>query len=173
MNWPMPDVFELLNEKSEFFAMKEELNWKSIIVGFIVLIIGILMIPFDIYWAKSPISLWVSIWCSLIAPGLVILLNGFLAERRKVSPLTEWGIKNIYHTQSRMNEDCDKSLCKAKHEVDVVAFGLSGNNILSPYKLSFSAQTLTFLPEYLQIRLFSFFGLRFVRLVWPVGQVGL
>ena len=29
--------------------MKEEYNWKSIIVGFIVLIIGILMIPFDIY----------------------------------------------------------------------------------------------------------------------------
>lgn len=104
--------------------MKEEYNWKSIIVGFIVLIIGILMIPFDIYWVKSSIFLWGSIGCSLIASGLVILLNGFLADRLKISPLDEWGIKNIYHTRSRMNEDCDKSLNKAKYKVDVVAFGL-------------------------------------------------
>ena len=97
--------------------MKETISYKSVIAGLVVLVIGIILI---IYWK----SYGVSVGCSLIASSIVALLNSFFVERRVVSPLDVWGIKNIYPTRSRMNEDCDVSLSKAKYQVDIVAFGL-------------------------------------------------
>ena len=97
--------------------MKETINYKSVIAGLIVLVIGIILI---IYWENYGVS----VGCSLIASSIVALLNGLFVERKVVSPLDVWGIKNIYPSRSRMNEDCDASLAKAKYQVDVVAFGL-------------------------------------------------
>ena len=104
--------------------MKEKLNLLSIIVGLVVIIIGIIMTICDIFYYWSTTKIWVNIGCSLLASGLVILLNSLLVDRKTISPLDEWGIKNIYNTRTLMNDDTDKSLSKAKYQVDAVAFGL-------------------------------------------------
>ena len=85
--------------------------------GLVVLVIGfILVFAWETYG--------VSVGCSLIASSIVALVNTLWVDRKTISPLDEWGIKSIYNTRSRMNEDCDKSLSKAKYQIDVVAFGL-------------------------------------------------
>lgn len=104
--------------------MNEKINWKSIVAGLIVLIGGVGFILWDIYKAHTPTNLWISIGCSLIASALVIILTDLLVDRVKDNPLDVWGIKKIYQSRSKMNEDCAISLKRAKYKVDVVAFGL-------------------------------------------------
>ena len=58
--------------------MKEKINWKSIVVSLLVIIVGILLILLDIYYVNTKTYVWVSIGCSLIASGLVILLTALL-----------------------------------------------------------------------------------------------
>lgn len=127
----------------------DRFNWKSIVAGFIVLITGILLILFDIFCVHTLIHLWVSIGCSLIASGLVILLNGFFVDRQKYSPLDEWGIRNIYNTRSLMNQDCDIRLSKAKYQVDVIGFGLKS------YRLELEGMTKDLLRRGVNFRIIT------------------
>lgn len=98
----------------------EKIDLISIVTALVALLIGVALV----YINKTYDNLWLSIGSSVIGSGLVILLSSILFERRRISPLDEWGIKNIYKTRSLMNVDCDKSLQKAKNFVDVVGFGL-------------------------------------------------
>lgn len=65
-----------------------------------------------------------SIGCSLIASGLVILMHDFFIERRKTSLLDDWKIERIFSTRAEKNAESDPELSKAKYCVDAVAFGL-------------------------------------------------
>ena len=105
--------------------MNEKYNWKSIVAGLVCLIIGIILILLDIFSFKTPQNLWISIGCSLIASGVVILLTSLFVERIKVNSLDEWSIKKIYATRSEKNADSDPNLNKAQYCVDGIAFGLS------------------------------------------------
>ncbi len=104
--------------------MKEKVNLKSIIAGLTVLLIGIVLILIDLAWIHFPSSWGMSVGCSLIASALVIILTDLFVDRVKENPLDLWGIKKIYQTRAKMNDDCSISLSKAKYQVDVVAFGL-------------------------------------------------
>lgn len=104
--------------------MKEKINLKSIVAGLIVLIIGILLIYVDLAWIKLQSSWGMSVGCSLIASALVIIMTDIFVDRVKENPLKSWGIKKIYDTRAKMNDDCSVSMSKAKYQVDVVAFGL-------------------------------------------------
>lgn len=104
--------------------MKEKYNWKSIVAGLIVLLIGICFILLDLFVTKTDTNLWISIGCSLIASALVIILTDVFVEKVKENPLEAWGIEQIYHSRSRMNDDCSISMNNAKYTVDVIAFGL-------------------------------------------------
>ena len=104
--------------------MKEKYNLKSIVAGLICLIIGIILILLDIFSFKTPQNLWISIGCSLIASGVVILLTALFVERVKVNPLEEWKIEKIYKTRAEKNLDSDPKLEKARYCIDGVAFGL-------------------------------------------------
>ena len=104
--------------------MKERINWKSIGVGLLVLLGGIGFILRDLYKAHTTTNLWINIGCSLIASALVIILTDILIDRVKENPLDIWGIKRIYQSRTKMNDDCGISLKKAKYKVDVIAFGL-------------------------------------------------
>lgn len=104
--------------------MKEKFNLKSIIVGLIILLVGIIGIICDLTVFHLPSSWGVSVGCSLIASALVIILTDLLVDRIKENPLESWGIKGIYQTRAKMNDDCSVSMNKAKYQVDVVAFGL-------------------------------------------------
>lgn len=104
--------------------MKEKYNMKSICTGLVVTLIGVLLIPVDLFLCKTPQNLWISIGCSLIASGLVILLTALVVERVKYNPIDEWKITRIYATRAEKNTDSDPELDKARYCVDAVAFGL-------------------------------------------------
>lgn len=105
--------------------MNEKYNLKSIVAGLVCLIIGIIFILLDIFSLKTSQNLWISIGCSLIASGVVILLTALFVERIKVNPLDKWGIDKIYATRSEKNADSDPNLDKAQYCVDGIAFGLT------------------------------------------------
>ena len=104
--------------------MKEKKFLTSLIAGLVVVIFGICSVLLDIFLLNTKQNLWISIGCSLIASGLVIVLTELFVDRVKENPLDVWGIKRIYQSRSKMNDDCDISLKKAKYKVDAVAFGL-------------------------------------------------
>lgn len=126
--------------------MKENLNWKTIAVGLIILVAGILTVVFFKDYG-------VSIGCSLIASSVVALLNSLFVERKKVSPLDSWGIQNIYKSRSLMNKDCDISIDNAKRQIDIVAFGLKsfrtdyGNSALALLQKGVNIRIITMEPE--------------------------
>ena len=126
--------------------MKENLNWKTIAVGLIILVAGILTVVFSKNYG-------VSIGCSLIASSVVALLNSLFVERKKVSPLDSWGIQNIYKRRSLMNKDCDISIDNAKRQIDIVAFGLKsfrtdyGNSALALLQKGVNIRIITMDPE--------------------------
>ena len=102
----------------------EKYNLKSIITGLVVLIVGVVLIPLDIFVIKTETHLWISIGCSLIASALVILLNDFVVDKVKINPLDDWKIEKIYSTRAEKNADSDPELDKAHYQVDGIAFGL-------------------------------------------------
>ena len=104
--------------------MKEKINLKSIVVSLLLIILGILLILCDLFKYETETHLWINIGCSLIASGLVLLLTAVCVERIKDDPLKSWGVKCIYPTRAKMNEDCSVSVDNAKRQIDVIAFGI-------------------------------------------------
>ena len=129
-------------------------NLKSIIAGLIVAIIGILMIICDVFWWKTTPMVWISIGCSLIASALVILLNAFLVDAQIYNPLDDWRLKTITSTRAEINNDCEIEMERARHQVDIVAFGLRSfrtthteNQILSKLRKGINYRILTMNPQ--------------------------
>lgn len=104
--------------------MKEKYNLRSIIVGLLTIIVGIIFILLDIFKLKTEKAIWISIGCSLLASGIVIVANALLVEVKKEDMLQDWGLDKIYKTRAEKSEDSDPKLDKAKERVDAVAFGL-------------------------------------------------
>lgn len=104
--------------------MKETYNWKSLFAGLGVIVVGIILCLISV-GAQSPWdTVWLSIGCSLIASGLVILMHDFFIERKTVSELDDWKLTKIYSTRAEKNADSDPQLDNARYVVDAVAFGL-------------------------------------------------
>lgn len=99
--------------------MKEKFNLRAIIVALIAVIIGICLV----FLCKTSTA-WMGIGGSLIASGLVILLQSLLVDRVKINDLDKWGLERIYYTRSEQNTDTDPQLKKAKYQIDAVVFGL-------------------------------------------------
>lgn len=53
--------------------MEERNDLKSIIAGLVIIIGGVVAILIDLFWLKTDRSIWISIGCSLLASGIVIL----------------------------------------------------------------------------------------------------
>lgn len=105
--------------------MKETYNWKSLFAGAIIILVGIGMCVGSAFLPETWNTILLSIGCSLIASGLVILMHDFFVERKETSLLDEWKIERIYSTRAEKNAESDLELTKAKYCVDAVAFGLS------------------------------------------------
>lgn len=99
--------------------MKEKFNLRAIIVALIAVIIGISLV----FLLKTNAA-WVGIGGSLVASGLVIILQSLLVDRVKVNEIDKWGLERIYYTRSEQNTDTDPQLKKAKYQIDAVVFGL-------------------------------------------------
>lgn len=104
--------------------MKETYNWKSLFAGLGVILVGVVLCLISVDTQAPWDTVWLSIGCSLIASGLVILMHDFFVERKKVSMLDEWKIERIFATRAEKNAESDPELIKAKYCVDAVAFGL-------------------------------------------------
>ena len=104
--------------------MKEKYNQKTITTGLLIILVGIIMILIDIFCLKTIQNLWISIGCSLLTSGIVILAQEILIEGKKISPLDRWGLEKIYETRAEKNQDSDPKLDRAKTQVDAIAFGL-------------------------------------------------
>ena len=74
--------------------MKETYNWKSLFAGVGIILIGAVMCIASGFSAQPWDNILLSIGCSLIASGLVILMHDFFVERKKVSMLDEWKIES-------------------------------------------------------------------------------
>ena len=104
--------------------MKQKYNLKAIIVGLLIIIVGIVAILVDIFCIKTIRNIWISVGCSLLASGIVILAKELLVEGKRIDPLDEWGLEKIYETRSEKNRESDPELDKAKEQLDAIAFGL-------------------------------------------------
>ena len=130
--------------------MKDIINWKSIVVALIVMLAGVLMILADIFWIRTFSNVWISIGCSLIASGMVIVLTALLIERKKYDPLDEWKLSKIYSTRAERNAEADPNIENAKYRIDGIAFGLSTFRTMYGKKIEHR------LKKGVQIRLLAF-----------------
>lgn len=104
--------------------MKETYNWKSLFAGVVIILVGIGMCIASAFASTPWNNILLSIGCSLIASGLVILLHDFFIERKEASLLDEWKIERVFSTRAEKNAESDPELIKAKYCIDGVAFGL-------------------------------------------------
>lgn len=105
--------------------MKETYNWKSLFAGLIIILAGISMCIGSAYVLEPWNNILLSIGCSLIASGLVILMHDFFVERKQTSLLDEWNIDRIYSTRAEKSAESDPELAKAKYCLDAIGFGFS------------------------------------------------
>ncbi len=105
--------------------MKETYNWKSMFAGLGIIIAGIVMCLISANTGAPWDTVWLSIGCSLIASGLVILMHDFFIERKKASELDEWKVEKIYSTRAERNAEADPNIENARYCIDGIAFGLS------------------------------------------------
>lgn len=100
----------------------KKIAYLPIIVGLILIIVGIVSILTDIFIIDTRRSIWISIGCSVLASGLVILVQEIVSQTK--NPIDDWGLEKIYKTRSEKNADSDPRLYRIKDRLDVVAFGL-------------------------------------------------
>lgn len=105
--------------------MKEVYNWKSLFSGAIIIIVGIILSIFSALTAGVWNVVLISIGCSLIASGVVIIFHDFLVEKKTVSMLDEWKIDRIYSARAEKSAESDPELGKTRYCLDAIAFGLS------------------------------------------------
>lgn len=100
------------------------LNDRITITALLVILSGFGLIYGDTYHWHTEANVWVGVGCSLLASAFVILLNNFLVNPKKESPLDKWGIDKIYKTRAEKNLESDPELDNASFRVDAIAFGL-------------------------------------------------
>ena len=105
--------------------MKESYNWKSLFAGLGIIIVGMVLGLISSNTKTPWDTIWLSIGCSLIASGLVIVMHDFFVERKKVSELDEWKVEKIYSTRAERNAEADPNIENARYCIDGIAFGLS------------------------------------------------
>ena len=104
--------------------MKETYNWKSLFAAMVIIFVGTILCIASAFVVLPWNNIMLSIGCSLIASGLVILMQDFFIEKKNVSQLDEWKIDRIFSTRAEKNAESDPELSKAKYCIDAVAFGL-------------------------------------------------
>ncbi len=99
-------------------------NSKSIIAGLITIIFGGILVYCGRFQWVSEQSLLIGIGCSLLASGLVILLQSLLVEVKETNYADDWGLTKIYNTRAEKNADTDGQLINTRERIDIVAFGI-------------------------------------------------
>jgi hypothetical protein len=124
---------------------------RAITAGWIIGILGIVLILCDIFWLKTDKALWISVGCSLIASALVILIeNYFVVQKNEID---EWKLDKIYKARSEKSKDSDPKLTSTCKNLDIIAFGLKSfrdyhkKEMLQCLKNGTNVRILTMNPE--------------------------
>ncbi len=99
-------------------------NLKSLVAALWTIIVSIIVILIDCFWAHSQNGWLLSIGCSLLASAVFLVLNAMYVEKQAAKPLDSWKLTEIYRTRAEKNQDSDPKLKDAKYQIDGVAFGL-------------------------------------------------
>lgn len=71
-------------------------------------------------------NIMVNVACSILASSIVAIFTTVLIyqqDEKDKEVVNKWGMTNIYETRSKMNEDCDVDLKKAREHIDYIGFG--------------------------------------------------
>jgi hypothetical protein len=102
--------------------MRRIFNLKALIGGLVLVIIGGVAIYVG-FRSEGGDGLVANIGYSLLASGLVALVQSLLVDVKEVSYAEEWGMAKIYETRMEKSKDSDENLGRVK-QLDIVAFGL-------------------------------------------------
>lgn len=102
----------------------KELNYRAIIAGLVLIIVGIMTILVDYFCIQSDKNVFISVGCSLLASGIVILVQAYFVDSKPMDYVEEWGLTRIFKTRAEKNVESEKRLSKVKERLDVIAFGL-------------------------------------------------
>lgn len=102
--------------------MRRIFNLKALIGGLVLAILGGVSIYIG-YRSEGGNGLVANIGYSILASGLVALVQSLLVDAKEVSYAEEWGLAKIYETRMEKGKDSDRNLEKVKH-LDIIAFGL-------------------------------------------------
>ena len=103
--------------------MRKQRNPWAIIAGLLITLAGVLLIYLDYAKVLLPEGLWLNVGCSLLASGIVILVQSLLVDVKEISYAEEWGMAKIYETRMEKGKDSDENLWRVK-QLDIIAFGL-------------------------------------------------
>lgn len=111
-------------------------NQRALNTGQILIILGVVFILSDIFIWNTDKAIWISIGCSLLASGMVILFQAILVDSKIKNYAEEWGLVKIYKMRSEKSSDSDAKLEKTKKQLDVVAFGLKSFRSIQAKKVA-------------------------------------
>lgn len=105
-------------------------NWlaeqNAYLINKLVLAIGIILILLGFFFKDDYKTILISVGCSLIASGIVVLLSSkYLIRMKKIEDIiNNWGLEAIFTTRQEMNLDSDDYFPLVENEIDIIAFGL-------------------------------------------------
>ena len=102
---------------------KKKRNLVAIIAGLSVMIAGIAIIYADSVHLKTEGRLWVNVGCSLLASGIVIVIQAWFVDAMASSYVEAWGLTKVYPRRMDKSDDSDPRLGNVK-QLDIIAFGL-------------------------------------------------
>lgn len=70
-------------------------NLKAIIAGLLFILFGIAFVLADIFVIKTEKAIWISIGCSLLASGIVVLIQAVLVDAKQPNVAEEWGLEKF------------------------------------------------------------------------------
>ena len=103
--------------------MRRIFNLKALIGGLVLVILGGIAIYTGYHQTDAENGLIANIGYSILASGLVALVQSLLVDVKEISYAEEWGLAKIYETRMEKGKDSDEKLGKVK-QLDVIAFGL-------------------------------------------------
>ena len=96
---------------------------KQAVTGLVILIIGGIAIFLGSMFFAGSTGLCANVGYSLLASGIVILIQGLENASDERDRAREWGLDRIYKARSEKSDDSDPKLGRVR-QLDVVAFGL-------------------------------------------------
>lgn len=107
--------------------MKKQFNLVAIIVALALMLVGVVFVTLDITVFKTEAYVVCSVFCSVIASGIVLICTTlFIDIKKKYEVWDDWKLEKVFKTRAEKNSESDPKLETHKiKQLDGIAFGLS------------------------------------------------